>query len=118
MSNHLAKRTDTTPAERCGQDDAASRLKHALMADALDRLCGGAGDGPAVRGTPRVIVALANHGRSPGWDRAKVLQRQMFTAAGGNGLGACLSIRRISLCTEGRVRFCLAHEQDLSPLEN
>ena len=33
-------------------------------------------------------------------------------------LGACLSIRRISLYTEGRVRFCLAHEQDLSPLEN
>ena len=33
-------------------------------------------------------------------------------------LGACLSIRRISLYTEGRVRFCLAHEQDLSPLDN
>ena len=35
-----------------------------------------------------------------------------------DGLGGCLSIRRISLYTEGRVRFCLAHEQDLSPLEN
>ena len=28
------------------------------------------------------------------------------------------SPRRISLYTEGRVRFCLAHEQDLSPLED
>ena len=36
----------------------------------------------------------------------------------GKRLGACLSIRRISLYTEGRVRFCLAHEQDLSPLED
>jgi hypothetical protein len=28
---------------------------------------------------------------------------------------ACLSIRQISLYTEGRVRFCLAHEQTFRP---
>jgi hypothetical protein len=67
-------------------DDTASRLKRALMADALDRLCGRTDEKPSMRGNPRVILALANHGRSPGWDRAKVLQRQMFTAAGGSGL--------------------------------
>ena len=38
---------------------------------------------PVAPGTPRVLLALANHGRSPGWDRAKMLQRQMFEAAAG-----------------------------------
>src|SRR6516164_11551842 len=118
MCNDLTKRTDPTKPKRQKSNDAASRLKGELMSDAIERMFGEAGEPPTLPGNPRVIVALANHGRSPGWDRAKVLQRQMFTAAGGNGLGACLSIRRISLCTEGRVRFCLAHEQDLSPLEN
>ena len=33
-------------------------------------------------------------------------------------LGACLSNRRILLAKEGRVRFCLWHEQDISPVEN
>ena len=37
-------------------------------------------------GTPRVILALANHAHSAGWDRAKVLQREMFQAAAGSGL--------------------------------
>jgi hypothetical protein len=33
-------------------------------------------------------------------------------------LGACLSNRRILLAREARVRFCLAHEQDIPPLED
>jgi hypothetical protein len=33
-------------------------------------------------------------------------------------LGACLSNRRILLAREGRIRFCLAHEQDIPPLED
>jgi hypothetical protein len=56
------------------------------MKDALGRMFGEDGEKPCVTGTPRVILALANHGLSPGWDRAKVLQGQMFTAAGGSGL--------------------------------
>jgi hypothetical protein len=86
MSNDLAKRTATTSPERCGQDDAASRLKQDLMSDALGRMFGEDAEKPGVTGTPRVILALANHGRSPGWNRAKLLQDQMFTAAGGSGL--------------------------------
>jgi len=35
---------------------------------------------------PRVILALANHGHSPGWDYAKMLQREMFEAVPGSGL--------------------------------
>jgi hypothetical protein len=53
------------------------------MRDALGRIFG---EKPGVPGTPRVVLALANYGRSPGWDRAKVLQGQMFTAAAGSGL--------------------------------
>ena len=66
--------------------DAASRLKHDLMADALRRMSG-KDDGKSVApGNPRVLLALANHGRSPGWERARVLQRQMFEAAAGGNL--------------------------------
>ena len=39
-----------------------------------------------VPGIPRVILALANHARTSGWDRAQVLQRQIFEAAAGSGL--------------------------------
>jgi hypothetical protein len=39
-----------------------------------------------VPGAPRVILALANHAHTAGWDRAKVLQRAMFRAAAGSGL--------------------------------
>jgi hypothetical protein len=56
------------------------------MTDALGRMLGEDSEKPSVTGTPRVIFALANYGRSPGWDRAKVLQRQLFAAAAGNGL--------------------------------
>jgi hypothetical protein len=65
--------------------DAASRLKRDLMADALGRMFGKDDEKSIVAGIPRVLLALANHGRSPGWD-AKTLQRQMFEAAAGSGL--------------------------------
>src|SRR5215472_18822482 len=45
----------------------------------------GTEDKKTVPGTPRVIFAVANFARSS-WDRAKVLQREMFKAAAGGGL--------------------------------
>ena len=84
MSNDLIKRTGPTTPKQA--EDAPSRLKRELMKDAMGRMFGEDADKPGVTGTPRVILALANHGRSPGWDRAKLLQSQMFTAAGGSGL--------------------------------
>jgi hypothetical protein len=85
MSKDLTKRTGPTKPER--QESAAtdpfSRLKHTLMTDALDRLLGK--DESIVtpdNKPPRVLFAVANHGRSPGWDHAKALQRQMFASAG------------------------------------
>jgi hypothetical protein len=86
MSKDLTKRASPTKPERQQATDAASRLKHTLMSDALGRMFGEDGEKPGVVGTPRVILGLANHGRSPGWDRAKVLQRQLFAAAAGSGL--------------------------------
>src|SRR5262245_4317669 len=91
MSNDLPKRNDLTKPtkpERQKSNDAGSRLKRELMADALNRLFGDdeSIDAPDQSKPPRVILALANHGRSPGWDRAKVLERQMFDAAAGSGL--------------------------------
>ena len=86
MTNDLTKRPSPTKPERQQPTDAASRLKQELMSDALERMFGEDGEKPCVAGTPRVILGLANHGSSPGWDRAKVLQSQMFTAAGGSGL--------------------------------
>ena len=56
------------------------------MSDALDCMFGEVGENQVLPDNPRVILALANHGRSPGWDRAKALQRQMFDAAVGSGL--------------------------------
>ena len=82
MSNDLAK-TPKGPAPAAPAQDAASRLKHGLMEEALGRMLGKDDEKPIAPGTPRVLLALANHGRNPGWDRAKVLQRQMFEAAAG-----------------------------------
>lgn len=83
MSNDVMKiKKGTGPA--APTQDAASRLKRDLMADALGRMFGKDDEKPVAPGTPRVLLALANHARSPGWDRAKVLQRQMFEAATGN----------------------------------
>jgi len=85
MSNDLTKRA-AGPTAREQAEDAASRLKGELMRDALGRMFGEVGEKQAVPGNPRVLLVLANHGRSPGWNRAKVLQSQMFDAAAGNGL--------------------------------
>jgi hypothetical protein len=86
MANDLTERTDRPKPERQQTTDAASRLKHTLMSDALGRMFGEDGEKPDLTGTPRVILALANHRRTSGWDRAKVLQRQLFATAGGSGL--------------------------------
>jgi hypothetical protein len=75
---------DTAPAAPA--PDAASRLKRGLMEEALGRMLGKAEEKSIAPGNPRVLLALANHARSPGWDRAKVLQRQMFEATPGSGL--------------------------------
>jgi hypothetical protein len=83
MANDLTKRAGLTTPKQA--EDAASRLKSDLMKDALGRMFGEDGE-KAVLGAPRVIFALANHAHSGGWDRAKVLQREMFQAAAGSGL--------------------------------
>ncbi len=84
MSKDLMKRADPTMTPARQPEDAASRLKTELMADAIDAMFGD--DKPSAppdkSKPPRVILALANHGRSPGWDYAKVLQHKMFEAAG------------------------------------
>jgi hypothetical protein len=85
MSNEIVK-TPKGPAPAAPAQDTASRLKQSLMADALERMLGKETERPIAPGTPRVLLALAYHGRSPGWDRAKVLQREMFEAAAGSGL--------------------------------
>src|SRR5512132_1642172 len=84
MSRDVTKLT--TPKQASDAKDAASRLKSDLMQDALGRMFGEDGEKQAVQGNPRVIFALANHAHSGGWDRAKVLQREMFQAAAGSGL--------------------------------
>jgi hypothetical protein len=83
MANDLTKRAGPTAPKQA--EDAASRLKNDLMKDALGRMFGEDGE-KTVPGTPRVILALANHAQTAGWDRAKVLQRAMFKAAAGSGL--------------------------------
>src|SRR5262245_22122452 len=83
MGNELTKRAGPTAPKRA--EDAVSRLKSDLMKDALGRMFGEEVE-KTVPGTPRVILALANHAQTAGWDRAKVLQRAMFKAAAGSGL--------------------------------
>src|SRR5262245_2418707 len=77
MANDLRKRANPTAPKQT--EDAASRLKSDLMKDALGRMFGEDGE-KTVPSTPRVILALANHAQTAGWDRAKVLQRGMFKA--------------------------------------
>jgi hypothetical protein len=84
MSNDIAK-TPKGSAPAAPQD-AASRLKHDLMQDVLGRMFGEADEKPIVPGTSRVLFAVANHAHGSGWDRAKLLQRQMFDASAGSGL--------------------------------
>ena len=38
---------------------------------------------PIAPGNPRMLLALANHGRSPGWSYAVALERQAYTVAPG-----------------------------------
>jgi hypothetical protein len=78
-------KTAKTASSATPTPDAASRLKHDLMTDALGRIFGKDDVKPIAPGTPRVLLALANHGRSPGWE-PKTLVRQMFEAAAGTGL--------------------------------
>jgi hypothetical protein len=90
MSKDVTKRAALKALEGRGQpDDAASRLKSELMADAVNRMFGKSAEESIAPGTPRVILALANHGRSPGWARAKALQRKMFEAGGGVEMKFC-----------------------------
>jgi hypothetical protein len=84
MSNELTRRAGPTAAPK-QTEDAASRLKGELMEDALGRMFGEDGE-KTVPGTPRVILALANHAHTAGWDRAKVLQHALFKAAAGSSL--------------------------------
>src|SRR6266699_5880082 len=87
MTKDVTKRAELkVPEQRAQPEGAASRLKSELMADALDSMFGKAAEEPTAPGNPRVILALANHGSSPGWDYDKVLQREMFEAAVGSGL--------------------------------
>jgi hypothetical protein len=87
MSNNLTKTTKSTgPTVPKRAEDAASRLKGVMMAEALKRMLGKDDEKPIAPGSPRVLLALADHAHGPGWQRAKVLQRQMFEAAAGNGL--------------------------------
>jgi hypothetical protein len=89
MSKDLTKRTDPKAAPKRAED-AASRLKTALMEDALGRVLGKA-DAKPVPGPPRVILALANYTDTTVWDRAQTLQRRMFEAAAGDGLAMKLA---------------------------
>jgi hypothetical protein len=73
MANDLTKRAGPTAPKQA--EDAASRLKRDLMRDALGRMFGEDGEKQPVLGKPRIILALANHAQTAGWDRAKVLQR-------------------------------------------
>jgi hypothetical protein len=82
MGNDIVK-TPKGLAPAVPTQDAASRLKADMMAEALGRMFGKETEKPIAPGTPRVLLVLANHGHSPGWERAKVLQRQMFEAASG-----------------------------------
>src|SRR5262249_32347752 len=86
-SNKLTKRVNPAAVKKpAPAADAASRLKGDLMEDALSRMLAKAdSEKQPPSGKPHVILALANHARA-GWGRAKQLQREMFEAAGDNGL--------------------------------
>jgi hypothetical protein len=92
MGNDLTTKNDPRRIGRTAPEQAetvTSRLKRDMMADALGRMFGKDDKKPVAPGTPRVLLAFANHARSPGWERTKMLQRQMFeaVAAVGSGLG-------------------------------
>jgi hypothetical protein len=103
MANDLTKRAGPTAPKQA--KDAASRLKSDLMNDALGRMFGEEVE-KTVPGIPRVILALANHGQTAGWDRAKVLQRQMFDAAAGDGGGLEMKFAFYGADNAAGVRRC------------
>jgi hypothetical protein len=80
MVKNLTKRAGPTAPKQA--EDVASRLKGALMEDALERMLGREAK-QTLSGTPRVVLALANHAQTAGWDRAKTLQRGLFEAVTG-----------------------------------
>src|SRR5262245_48455293 len=88
MSNDLTKRSnDLTKRARPAASrpvEAASRLKRELIADSLGRMIDKDDEKSTAPGNPRVLLALANHASSPGWERAKILQREMFESAAGS----------------------------------
>jgi hypothetical protein len=82
MSHDLTKRTGPAAAEPA--KDATSRLKRDLMKDALSHMAGTKeSERPIAAGNPRMLLALANHGHSPGWSYAVALERQAYAAARG-----------------------------------
>ena len=88
MSKDLTKQPGsiTPKQQKPVATDPASRLKRGLMEDALGRMFGKDVEKPIAPGAPRLMLTCANHERSPGWDYAKTLQRQIFDAAVGVGL--------------------------------
>lgn len=82
MSRDLIKQTGPTTVEPT--ENATSRLKRGLMTDAFNRAFGRKEpEKPIAPGKPRVLLALANYSRSPGWEYAKRLERQAYAAAPG-----------------------------------
>jgi hypothetical protein len=59
MSNDIAKISKNI-APAAPTQDAASRLKHDLMEEALGRMFGKDDKKPVAPGTPRVLLGLAN----------------------------------------------------------
>ena len=59
------------PSPAASTQNAASLLKHELMADALERMLDKGNEKPIAPGNPRVLLAVANHAHSPGWERTK-----------------------------------------------
>jgi hypothetical protein len=86
MSNDIVKPKMTPGRKQVKLQDTGSALKRTLMEDTLARVLGKDEDEKVRFGVPRVILALANHGPTTGWERAQELQRGLFEAAAGNGL--------------------------------
>ena len=87
MSRNDITKTAKGPNPSAPTHGAASRLKADLMKDALGRMFVGKDDEkPVASGTPRVLLAVANYGRSPSWEHAKAWQRQMYGTTGSTGL--------------------------------
>jgi hypothetical protein len=82
MAKSLEKTTTKQQTAPTAPQDTGSRLKHELMRDKVARMLGQDDAKPIAPGPARVLLALANHRHSPGWERAKVLQRDMYKAAG------------------------------------